>query len=194
MANITNNSAVFVVLNGPTSMLYRNSRFPGPLFGCNFAYRHFDLQYCCAVDLKTIRIVEAEAPGGIQLMSKRYPGIGVRWQQKIIPGIDSGSFAIEQALIRFGSRPIYVIGADGILQQQHKTVYEYEWRGGRDPHPRTHQRHRQTVLKLIDRYRPKRLWFVNDSNDQQLRTITHENFVRTGRVAMDAKRFEHSEE
>jgi len=194
MANIPNKNTVFVILNGPSSARYTEAVFSGPTFGCNFAYRDFDLQYCCSVDLKAIRIIEGEAPGGIQLFSKRYPDIGVRWQKKTIPGIDSGSFALEQALIIYPNSIVYVIGADGILRQDNTTRYEYEWRNGRQPNSHTHQRHRQSMIGLINKYKKSRVVFVSDNQDPELETITHENFIRTSRVALDAKRPEYSEE
>ena len=194
MANIPNKNTVFVILNGPSSARYTEAVFSGPTFGCNFAYRDFDLQYCCSVDLKAIRIIEGEAPGGIQLFSKRYPDIGLRWQKKTIPGIDSGSFALEQALIIYPASLVFVIGADGILKQDNNTRYEYEWRHGRQPSSHTHLRHRLTMQQTISKYKKSRVVFVSDNQDPELETITHENFIRTSRVALDAKRPQYSEE
>lgn len=178
---------VLIVFNGPSSKRYRGCSFSGPIFGCNFAYRDFECQYVFAVDYKAVEEIQQDVPSGIKLHTKNRPNIPQRWDTAILPGIDSGSYALQTALTLYGDSRIYVIGADGILKQNSATVYDYEWRKGRQPHSFTHIRHRKSCVDILNNTGKHRVRFVNDYKDSELETITHENFLRETNLELDAK-------
>lgn len=183
---------IWVILNGPSSGQWRDYEFVGPVFGCNFAYRDFPCTDVFAVDRVTVAHIRGDQPAGVYFCTKRSglelpPG----WDHLPTPGIDSGSFAIEQALIRYPHRRLVVIGADGILGQDHHTQYAYPWRRGQQPTAQSHITHRNTVIGLLEKYKPNYV-FISDRPDPQIRTQTRDDFIREQNMGMDAQRSQHS--
>lgn len=146
----TNPSAPAVVIyNGPSRVLWMMMRFPGPVIGCNFAYRDWPLTDCVAVDRMTVAAIRGELEHQdlpCRMWTKETnlelpPG----WQHRPTPGIDSGSMAVSLALDL--AHRVIVIGADGVCGGDTGTAYEYRWHG--ENKKRTiHHRHRQTLVEL----------------------------------------------
>jgi hypothetical protein len=91
------------------------------------------------------------------------------------PGIDSGTFAMEQAFIRYPHAEHVVIGADGILEQDYNTSYEYKFRNNMGTRREIYKRYRKTVFELLELYQPNCV-FVSEHPDTQLRTATIDTF------------------
>lgn len=93
------------------------------------------------------------------------------WQHQAVPGIDTGSAAVNHALTVV-SGPVMVIGADGVCGRVTETVYQndYVWHG-RGSKKGIHQRHRRTLVELTERW-PGRLKIVTDQPQQGLDTVT----------------------
>jgi hypothetical protein len=176
----------YTILNGPSSVSWRDQKLKGPLFGCNFAYKHFDLDHCFAVDMQMVKRIIDDEPQGIWLYTKHRNQTPRGWRGKVIPGIDSGSFAFERALLLYPDHEHFIIGADGILKHSHDTVYEYDWHT-RSNRPTSHNIHRQTFVKLIEQYQPN-YWFVSDTPDTELRTLKHEDAKRKASMELSSKR------
>lgn len=169
-----NLNKVFVVFNGPSSIAYR-----GKLKNCyatNFAYRDFDVRAIFAVDALSVKQIEQDDPN-CEKHTKKRPWTPEGWHTRIIPGIDSGSYALETAIIENPNSVIYVVGADGVLKQNNQTVYQYSWRNGRQPMAFSHLRHRDSCLQIIKKYH-NQVYFVAKNTDLDLQTITHEEFEK----------------
>lgn len=164
-----------VIYNGPSQVVWRGFRFPGLVWGCNFAYKHFDLDYCWAVDRMTVAAIRGD------LERKPYPcefwtketslELPPQWQHRHTPGIDSGSAAVNHALDVY-SGPILIIGADGVCGGHCETLYQnlYPWHANGSK-ANIHQRHRQTLYELNQKY-PGRLRVVWDHAVDGLETMT----------------------
>ena len=176
----------YTILNGPSSIPWRGAKFNGPVFGCNFAYRHFKLDHLFAVDQQMIERIDQDDPKHMWLYTKHRNRVPRGWRGKVIPGLDSGSFAFERALIMYPECQHIVIGADGILEQDHKTVYDYDWHT-KSNRNYSHNLHRQTFLKVIKQYEPN-YWFVSDTPDKDIRTISFEDISRKTGMELDAQR------
>lgn len=143
---------IYVIFNGKSSSHFINYNFDGPVFGCNFAYRDFPITHLYAVDRITVAHIVKDKPN-CECWTKKSPlPLPPGWQHATTPGIDSGSFALEQAYLRFPDEAVTVIGADGILGTDHTTRYEYTWRNGHQPNQNTHERHKKTVIELLNHY------------------------------------------
>lgn len=163
----------YIVMNGPSSLQYAG-KLRGRTFGCNFAYQHFELDSIFAVDNLAVKQIEQDNPNCRRYTKKR-SWTPKGWHTRVIPGIDSGSYALETAILEYPCAPIYVIGADGILRQNNTTNYVYSWRNGKTPLPYTHMRHRETCIGLIKEFATP-IYFVSDVADESIPTITHEEF------------------
>lgn len=161
-----------VILNGPSRLGWTDYTFTQEkILGCNWAFRDWPLTDCACVDKTMVRAVDEYFNGSqrpCEFWTKNHPAPYPGWRSQSIPGIDSGSYAIELALqhTRF---KVLVIGADGILGGEHQTAYTYSWQT-KPPNERIHQIHRQTVVKLNSQY-PDRLRFVWPQLDSQLKTL-----------------------
>lgn len=167
---------VWIVLNGPSSKQWQDYKFRGPVFGCNYAYRDFPITDLFVVDRICVHNIRTDVqfPGGINCYTKETnlelpPG----WRHMPTPGIDSGSFAIEQAFVRYPKHRHVIIGADGILKQDYTTVYNYEFRNGTQTRQSVHERYRKTVLELLVLYQTNYI-FASDNKDPEIRTQTHD--------------------
>lgn len=184
---------VWIVLNGPSSKDWHGYKFKGPVFGCNYAYRDFPITDLFVVDricVHNVRI-DPQYPGGINCYTKQSTlEIPPGWRQMPTPGIDSGSFAIEQAFIRYPKHRHVIIGADGILQQQYETVYDYHFRNGTQTRKAVHDRYRKTVIELLQLYDTDYV-FVSEQQDPEIRTTSIDTFRKT-HLGLDAKRSQHS--
>jgi len=182
----------FIIFNGPSSRLWLDHAFNGPVLGCNFAYRDFPLTACFAVDRFTVAAIRGESHPDIEYWTKQSslelpPG----WLQQTIPGIDSGTFAMQHAYQHYPDMRKIIIGADGILGQDHTTHYQYNWRGKNQPHPKTHSRHRKTVLELLEKYNQPTV-FISKHTDPQLETMTYADYTREKSLALHAEQFEYT--
>jgi hypothetical protein len=94
-----------------------------------------------------------------------------RWQHRPVPGIDTGSAAVSHALTVVRGWVI-VIGADGVCGGDTETLYHnhYVWHG-RGSKKGIHQRHRQSLLELNQRW-PGRLKIVTDRPQEGLDTLS----------------------
>lgn len=178
---------IWIILNGPSSKSWKGYRFKGPVFGCNYAYRDFPLTDLFAVDRICVHNIRIDPlyPGGINCYTKQSglelpPG----WRQMPIPGIDSGSFALEQAFIRYPNHKHIVIGADGILEKNFETVYDYHFRNGTQTRESVHKRYRKTVIELLELYQPNCV-FISETPDPRLRTERIDTFRKTN-LGLDA--------
>ena len=177
----------YVIFNGPSSRRWCNYAFDGPVLGCNFAYRDFPLTACFAVDRFTVAAIRGEDHPDIEYWTKQSPlELPPDWLHKPIPGIDSGTFALEHACVTYPEMRKVIIGADGILGIDNTTHYEYRWRNNRQPHPQTHQRHRKTVLELKNKYN-QQMVFISEHTDPQLETLTYANYIRKKNLALYVK-------
>lgn len=168
-------SKIVVVYNGPSSIAYRK-KLQGKIYGCNFAYRDFDLDAVFAVDALAVKQIDQDQPN-CRYFTKKRSWTPKGWNTRIIPGIDSGSYALETAILENSNSNIFVIGADGVLKQNNSTVYDYYWRNGQQPTAYSHTRHRNTVIELIKLHKP-RILFVTDFLDDTFETITTQQFEK----------------
>lgn len=168
----------WTILNGPSSQQWRNYKFKGPVFGCNYAYRDFPITDLFVADRICVHNVRIDPlfPGGIHCYTKQSPlELPPGWRQQTMPGIDSGTFAIEQAFVRYPNHKHVIIGADGLLEQNYETVYDYHFRNGATTRESVHKRYRKTVLEILDLYRTEYV-FISDTTDTEIRTQTREAF------------------
>lgn len=175
---------VWIIFNGPSNRQWISHRFKGPVFGCNYAYRDFPVTDLFVADRMCVHSVRKDPlrPDGIHCYTKQSPlELPPGWRQKPTPGIDSGSFALEQAFVRYPKHQHIIIGADGILLQNHESVYEYQFRNGMSPREIPHKRHRKTVLELLELYQPNYA-FVSDEQDPEIKTITYDTFRKQNMV------------
>lgn len=139
-----------VILNGPSSRSWLGHKFHVPLYGCNWAYREFDLDYCCVIDTEMCRALSHEPqPPGCAFYTKTLTPqqIGPSWiQRRPAPGIDSGSMALDLAQSH-GHDPILIIGGDGQLGQDVVSVYDYSWQR-RAQTSRIYQLHQHSFRRL----------------------------------------------
>tara|TARA_R110000822_G_scaffold58665_3_gene146636 strand:+ start:458 stop:1015 length:558 start_codon:yes stop_codon:yes gene_type:complete len=172
---------VWIIFNGPSSTHWHNKTLPGVVYGCNFAYRDFELDAVFAVDRFAVHAITVEKPDCECWTKKSVLKLELNepWKEQTIPGIDSGSFALEHALINYPNHLKIVIGADGILRLNSQTVYEYKWRGNKQPQLFTHLKHRTTVEELLKKYQ-QTVKFVSNCQDSKLETISydHANSIR----------------
>lgn len=149
-----------VIYNGRSRVLWMMMRFPGPVIGCNFAYRDWSLTDCVAIDRMTVAAIRGELEHQAlpcRMWTKESnlelpPG----WQHRPTPGIDSGSMAVSLALDL--SDRVIVIGADGVCGGDTDTAYVYRWHG-ENKKRQIHHRHRQTLVELT-RNHPGRISVV----------------------------------
>lgn len=176
---------MFVVFNGPSSLEWRNILLPNPVFGCNFAYRDFDLEQCFAVDRMTVHNIRKDNPRCVLWTKQSNLNLELPegWRAAPTPGIDSGSFALEQAMIQYPDREKIIIGADGILELETRTVYEYSWRQGYTPREKTYRIHRKTIKELLERYH-QRVRFVSEQPSQHVETINRADTLRKINMAL----------
>lgn len=121
--------------------------------------------------------VRKDDPRGVFCYTKKSPlELPPGWRHLDMPGIDSGTFAFEQACIRYPQAQIVVIGADGILGVDHNTNYEYAWRKGHQPTATTHEKHRKTLKELLVLYHPNYV-FISDHKDSEIKTQSKEAFL-----------------
>jgi hypothetical protein len=168
----------WTILNGPSSQQWRNYKFKGPVFGCNYAYRDFPLTDLFVADRICVHNVRIDPlfPGGIHCYTKESPlELPHGWRQQRMPGIDSGTFAIEQAFIRYPNHKHVIIGADGLLQHNYETVYDYHFRKGASTRRSVHERYRKTLIDLLVLYH-KDYIFISEHKDTEIRTQTLEAF------------------
>ena len=177
---------IWIIFNGPSSKQWQGFNFDGPVFGCNFAYKDFPCTDVFAVDRVTVAHIRSNQPSNVYFCTKKTGlELPLNWHDLEPPGIDSGSFALEQAFVRYPQRHAVIIGADGILMQDHNTNYDYPWRRGQQPTQNSHQTHRNTVLGLIEKYKPNYV-FISNQPDPQLRTQTRDDFIRKQNMGLDA--------
>lgn len=182
------NEYCWIIFNGPSSSQFIGYKLPGPVFGCNFAYKDFPVTDLFAVDRMAVHAIRKEAPECRNFYTKKTPlELPPGWQHHNIPGIDSGSYAIEQACIQYPRHTKIIIGADGVLKLNSTTRYVYAWRGGRQPQGRTHLQHRDTVIALTQKYSNQKLLFVTNCQDTYMETITFDDCIRKTGLVMDAK-------
>lgn len=167
---------VWVIFNGPSSKRWYDYKFGAPVFACNYAYRHFPVTDLFVADRVCVHSVRTDTsfPGGINCYTKESPlELPPGWRQMPTPGIDSGSFALEQAFIRYPNAQHIVIGADGILEQDYTTVYDYHFRKGAQTRTTVHKRYRKTVIELLALYHTNCV-FASDTPDPEIRTAPHD--------------------
>lgn len=160
-----------VILNGPSRLSWTDHTFHADtIVGCNWAFKDWPLTDCACVDKTMVTAINEYFNGSArpcEFWTKNHPQALPDWHHRSIPGIDSGSYAIEIALLR-NQNPVLVIGADGILGGEHQTAYHYPWEN-KEPTARVHAIHRQSVVKL-NRQHPNRLTFVWPQLDPDLKT------------------------
>lgn len=187
---------VFVIFNGPSSIQYRNHLFPGPVYGCNLAGEHFNCQLIAAVDRLTVHEITKRGlrAGCIYVTKNQTVPEPERWRGKSLRGIDSGSLAVECAMLDHPERPVYVIGADGVLGGALDTVYidDYYWRNGNNPREKIYQRHARCLQELETIYM-RRITFVTDQKNSRFQTITHKKFRDTFSLELDGQHTEQAE-
>lgn len=166
-------SDVWVIFNGPSSSRFHGVPNTGIIYACNYAYRDFPVTYLYAVDRIAVHNIRKDRPR-CECWTKKSPlELPHGWNHAPTPGIDSGSFALEQACLRETGR-LVIIGADGILGLDSTTNYDYHWRT-HQPSQRIHQRHRTTVEQIIDCYNPNYVFITNKKDT--LRTMTFEQYI-----------------
>lgn len=152
----TQSTPALVIYNGPSQLEFRGIKLPDLVIGCNMAYLDWSLTHCWAVDRMTVaKIVKdlGAGPYDCEFWTKRSVlPLPPNWQHQDIPGIDSGSAAVNHSL-QLTSGPVYVIGADGVCGQETTTIYEqhYLWHG-RGQKKNIHQRHKQSLAQLTKQH------------------------------------------
>tara|TARA_R110000796_G_scaffold56604_1_gene131174 strand:+ start:584 stop:1144 length:561 start_codon:yes stop_codon:yes gene_type:complete len=183
-----NDSISWIVLNGPTSKEWINTPLPGAVWGCNLAYKDFDLTHLCLVDQPSIDSIAQDPPPCEILCRERGRRFPRTMKGCVIPGIDAGSFAFEQSMIRYPLHQHIIIGADGILGLDHITRYKYAWRSTTQVQQKVHKLHEQTFLKLIKQYDCNYV-FVSNQNHKEFKTA-NEHTIRKTYLGLDAQHTE----
>lgn len=168
--------AVFVFGNAPSIQQW-NGFTPHPSIGCNFAIRDFDFDHLVAVDRMTI----ASIRGWIPRPNTRYwcktsvLETPEGWTAFDIPGIDSGSAALQLAINLYPGERIIAVGFDGVLGGENRTNYHYPFRQTDQPAEAIRKRHRLTVVELS---RQADIEFVYEELDRELKTISYDTARR----------------
>lgn len=177
----------WIVLNGPSSKPFIGLDLPGPVWGCNRAYEDFDLDHLCLVDQPSIDFVEKNEPScdiRVRQRNRRYPQ---HWKGHVIPGIDAGTFAIEQSFLTYPEHTHIIIGADGLLGVDHTTRYLYAWRAYA-PRPAIHKQHRNTLVALTKKYSCE-YYMLSEVPDKKLRTLNYDT-IREKYLGLDGQHTE----
>lgn len=168
----------WIVLNGPSSEQWQDQELPGAVWGCNFAYQDFALDHLCIVDQQTIDAVLQNEPKidiRVRSRARTYPK---HWTGCRIPGLDAGSFALEQSILTYPDRTHIVLGGDGVLGIDHMTRYKYAWRHSQLVQSKTHKLHRASYIEVCRKYQDAQVIFVSHKNEDDFFRIENEDTIR----------------
>lgn len=175
MANI---SKSLVILNGPSRQGFLQRLGSELRIGCNYADLDSDLDHCVVIDRMTVVSMIDRLKDSVTYWVRKdplpLPPRGT-WRSFPAPGIDSGSLAVRIAL-ELVTGPVYVVGADGVLLQDHRTQFEYSHRR-LPPTRQIHQRHRQTYQDINKEF-PGRIMFFSPRPDPDFETCSDENLFK----------------
>lgn len=182
----------WIVLNGPSSEQWQGVDLPGPVWGCNFAYQDFALDHLCIVDQQTIDAVLKNEPKidiRVRARSRTYPE---HWTGCRIPGLDAGSFALEQSILTYPDHTHIVLGGDGVLGIDHMTRYRYAWRHSQLVQAKTHRLHRTSYIQVCRTYSEAEVIFVSHKKEDDYFRLEDENTIRKTYLALDDEHPKHS--
>ena len=182
----------WIILNGPSSEQWLDTKLPGPVWGCNFAYQEFNLDHLCIVDQPTIDAVLQNEPKmdiRVRARGRTYPK---HWQGCRIPGLDAGSFALEQSILTYPDHTHIVIGGDGVLGIDHITRYRYAWRHSQLIASRTHKLHRVSYVQVCKTYSEAEVIFVSHKAKDDYFRLENADTIRKTYLALDVEHPKHS--
>lgn len=171
-----NGRHVFIIGNAPSQRRFYGIK-THPMIGCNLSIRDFDLDHCVAIDRLAVHEIRKQGlmRDGVEYWCKTSslelpPG----WREFDVPGMDSGSAAIQLAKNLYPGQPIICVGFDGILGIDNSNAYQYPFR----PHPTTErirEKHRRSVIEIAQTCDVQ---FVSIQPHEQLETIHYEDAAR----------------
>ena len=162
----------FVLGNGPSVLDWLGVKLT-PSIGCNIAINDWDLDHVVCVDrLAVVEVRRQQPKHNTTYWIKKSPlETPPSWREFEIPGIDSGSAALNLAGQLYPENSIIAIGFDGTLGVDNSNAYEYHFR--HRPTPETiRQQHRQTVVDLLPNLPP--VYFVHNQPHSYLETMSYD--------------------
>lgn len=171
-----NKPITWVLGNAPSQRRWIGM-LPHPSVGCNLAIRDYDFDYLVCVDRMAMVEIRRDPPKpNTEYWTKTSPlELPEGWKQFEIPGIDSGSAAVQLALELYPNNTIICCSFDGILGYNNSNAYEYPFRPKPTP-VKSRQRHRRDMIRVVKD--TDRVYFVSPSADKELRTISYDTAAR----------------